>query len=403
MRICLVTSSYPRFDEDGNSRFVRSLAEAQSALGHEIHVLAPYHSSVRPYDSSVKIHWFRYMVPAQWGVMGHAIALENDRRLRSGAFLQAPLYGSSLALSLQRIIRRYKIDLIHAHWVIPSGYLAGLVASLNQIPLFISLHGSDMYVAERTSILRSMASWALRRARGITASSQDLAESAIQLGAARERTQVIPYGAETTRFDRECRPGEIRERLNLAPDDLVVLAAGRLVGKKGFSLVVQAMPAILEAVPNACLVILGEGPERENLERLKSDLGLNGKISLPGNVAWSDMPEYLAAADVFVMPSVRDITGNLDGLPNVILEAMAAGRPVVATRIAGIPLAVRDNETGMLIDEAEPGQLSRALIKLLSSPEQRITMGRAGRARIERELNWTNIAMRFDQVYRNAS
>jgi hypothetical protein len=100
MRICLVTSSYPRFDQDGNARFVLSIAEAQAALGHEVHILAPYTPHVQPCTSPVHVHWFKYVWPTRWGVMGHAAALENDRNLRGAALWQTPLFVASLSLLL---------------------------------------------------------------------------------------------------------------------------------------------------------------------------------------------------------------------------------------------------------------------------------------------------------------
>jgi len=99
------------------------------------------------------------------------------------------------------------------------------------------------------------------------------------------------------------------------------------------------------------------------------------------------------------MPSVRDVAGNLDGQPTVILEAMAAGRPVVATRLGGIPLAVQPDRTGLLVDESDPEQLSTALIRLLTCDEERQRMGRVARARIESELNWSELARRLDRIY----
>jgi glycosyltransferase involved in cell wall biosynthesis len=402
MRICLVTSSYPRYEQDGNARFVRSIAEAQAALGHEVHVLAPYTPQVCPVVSPVQLHWFRYVLPTRWGVMGHAAALENDRNLRHAVLWQSPLYGLFLTLALQRVVSRWKIDLIHAHWVIPTGFLASWVALSNRKPLFISIHGSDMYMAQRSALFGTMASWAFRHAQGVTACSQPLADSAVALGASPQSVRVIPYGADPSRFNSEVISPGVRSRLGFSPDELVILAVGRLVGKKGFDRLVRAMPQVLAAVPQARLVIAGDGPERTLLEQLVVDLGLSGKVLLPGIVAWTEMPSYLAASEVFVMPSVRDVTGNVDGLPNVILEAMAAGRPVVATRIAGIPLVVQGNHTGILVEEAAPEQLSRALIRLLKSREERIVMGQAGRMRVERELNWMESAKRVDQMYREA-
>ncbi len=399
LSICLVASSYPRFEEDGNARFMRSIAEAQAALGHEVHVLAPYSPQVRPYDSPVHLHWFRYVRPARWGVMGHAAALENDRQLKIAALWQAPLFGLSLALQMQKLFCRQRIDLIHAHWVIPSGTIANWMGLVNRKPLFITLHGSDMYVATRNVFWGTMARGALRNAKGITACSQPLADSAIQLGACPGRVHVVPNGVDPARFKSHTPRDELRRRLDLPRDALIILAAGRLVAKKGFNQLIRAIPAVLAAGPHVRLVILGEGPQRPALERLRAELNVDGMVSLPGAVPWRQVADYLFASDVFVMPSVRDASGNLDGLPTVIPEAMAAGLPVVATRIAGIPLAVQDNVTGLLVDMATPEQLSSALVRLLKSAPERSAMGLAGRTRVESELNWGEFAKCMDQLY----
>lgn len=368
-------------------------------MGHQVHVLAPYADQVRPYDSPVHMHWFRYMLPASWGVMGHAAALENDRRLRAAALWQAPLFSLSLALQVRGLVLTERIDLIHAHWVIPSGAIAGWMASVNRKPLFISLHGSDMYLAGHGAVFGGIARRALRQARGITACSQPLADSAVQLGASPRQVHVVPYGADPAQFRGQIPSAKLRGQLGLWQDALIILAAGRLVAKKGFDQIISAMPSILAAAPQARLVILGEGSERARLERLRAELHLNPQVLLPGAVPWISVADYLAASDVFVMPSVRDASGNLDGLPNVILEAMAAGRPVVAPHIAGIPLAVQDDVTGLLIDAATPEHLSNALVRLLTSPSERARMGSAGRRRIESELNWHAFARHLDQIY----
>ena len=399
MQICLITSSYARFEDDGNARFVRSIAEAQAALGHEVHVLAPYTPQVQPYTSPVHVHWFRYIWPTRWGMMGHAAALENDRQLRGMAVLQAPFFAASLLLHLQKLIRQYHFDLLHAHWIIPAGVLVNWAAQVNRLPFFVSLHGSDVYLVQRSTVWGSLARGAFRRAQGVTACSQPLADGAIQCGAHANRVKVIPYGADPERIMPVFDQTKLRQRLNLPQNDLIVLGAGRLVSKKGFALLVKAMPAVLRVQPQARLLILGDGPERGLIEQLSCELGIADRVSLPGAVHWSLVSQYMAAADLFVMPSVRDAKGNLDGLPNVILEAMAVGIPIVATRIAGIPLAVRDRETGLLIDQPEPYELSAAIVNLLAAPESRVAMGHAARQRIETELNWREYAHHLDDMY----
>jgi glycosyltransferase involved in cell wall biosynthesis len=403
MRLCLIATSYSRFDDDGNARFVRSIAEAQAALGHEVHVLAPYSPQVKPYASPVHVHWFKYVWPSRRGVMGHAAALENDRRLRGAALWQAPLFAASLLWHLQQLINRHHFDLLHAHWVIPSGVLVDWAARVNRLPFFISLHGSDVYLAQHSRVWRNLARAAFRRTQGVTACSQPLADGAIRCGAQADRVRVIPYGADPARFVPAPDRTELRRRLNLVQDDLIVLGVGRLVGKKGFGHLVKAMPVVLRAEPRARLLILGDGPEHRLLEQLSRELGIADRVSLPGAVHWSEAAQYMAAADLFVMPSVRDVTGNLDGLPNVILEAMAAGAPIIATRIAGIPLAVRDHETGLLVDQPESDELSDAIVNLLAAPEKRVAMGREARARIETELNWREFARQLDDLYQAKS
>jgi len=399
MRICHITSSYPRFDQEGNARFVRAIAEAQTTLGHEVHVLAPYTPEVQAYSSPVQLHWVRYILPARLGVMGHAGALENDKHLRGSVLWQAPLFAASLAIRMQMVVLQKRIDLIHAHWAIPSGFMASWIARANRKPLFVSLHGSDMYLARENALFREMAKWALQGANGITACSQPLAETAIGIGACAERLHILPYGADLMELTPEIFANRWRIQLGLPVESCIILAVGRLVAKKGFTQLVRAMPLVLKQVPGARLIILGEGFERAALEHLGAELRVQDRVFLPGAVSWTLVAKYLAAADVLVMPSVQDEKGNLDGLPNVILEAMAAGRPVIATRIAGIPLAVQDKVTGVLVDEADPELLSAALINLLTSPAKREAMGRAARARIETELNWIQFARRLDQIY----
>lgn len=401
MRIAIVASSYPRFDQDGNARFMRSIAEAQAARGHEVHVIAPYAPQVRPYATPVHLHWFRYG-PAALSLMGHAGALENDRALKKTAYALAPLFFLAQAATLARVIRRHHIDLIHAHWVVPNGVAAALLSRVTGLPLFVTLHGSDVYLALRHRWLGRLARGVFARARAVTACSPDLAEGALKVGADPGRVTVIPYGASPDAIVPKTDDPELRARLGLPPEAEVVLALGRLVGKKGFAYFVQAVPQILAERPNAWFVIVGEGAERAHLQQLAQDLNVAARVLLPGAAPWADVSRYLSMSALLAVPSVHDIGGNMDGLPNTVLEAMAAARPVVATPIGGIPLAIQSGQTGLLVPEADATALAAAIVQLLQSPEQRNQMGRAARDRIERELNWNNMTERFEQFYAQA-
>ncbi len=399
MRICLITSSYARFADDGNARFVRSIAEAQAALGHEVHVVAPYAPGVRWYASPVQVHWFHYVWPARWGHMGHAQSLENDRQLRLSAYWQAPAYFVAQLLTALRVVWRYHVDVIHAHWIVPNGISAALISGWTHRPLFVSLHGSDVYLATRRVWLGRLAGWAFRRASGITACSSDLVEGAVRVGADRRRIKLMPWGASPETFGDRTDDGRLRESLGIPNDALVVLGLGRLVAKKGFAQLLQAAPHVLAEHPNTWFVIAGDGPERVRLETLAGELGIAEKVVLSGAVSWTEVPDYLRMCSFLIVPSIRDASGNLDGLPTTVLEAMAAGRPVVATSIGGIPLVVENDVTGLLVPEADPAALAEAMLNLAGQPKQRMEMGLEARRRVEQDLTWEAVARRFDDLY----
>jgi glycosyltransferase involved in cell wall biosynthesis len=174
------------------------------------------------------------------------------------------------------------------------------------------------------------------------------------------------------------------------------------VGKKGFDVLVRAMPVVLQSHPDARCVIAGDGPEGPALRDLAARLGMERQILFPGVVPWSQVSEVLALSELFVVPSVHD-QGNLDGLPTVVLEAMAAGRPIVASEVAGIPLVVRDGETGLLVPERDPVALAGAICRLLAHPDLGHSFGNTARARVEQELNWEQVALHMATMYRSAS
>jgi glycosyltransferase involved in cell wall biosynthesis len=194
----------------------------------------------------------------------------------------------------------------------------------------------------------------------------------------------------------------LRHRLGLAAETPLVLALGRLVYKKGFTYLIEAAPAILAAHPAARLVIAGGGDLAEELQQQVAALGLGGRVLLPGPVARDLVPLYFSGADVFVLPSVVDQRGNVDGLPNALLEAMASGAAIVASDVAGVPLAVHDGENGLLVPQKTPEALAQAVIRLLDSPDLRARYGAASRTRIEQDLNWPHVAEMFEQLYEAA-
>ncbi|MBC7235686.1 MAG: glycosyltransferase [Chloroflexi bacterium] len=402
MRICFLSSAYPRYTGDGIASFVRSLAVALVQIGHEVVVVAPHDPAVSATDQAgVQVHRFRYPPYSDRYLAGHGRAFEGDVRLRRWTPLLMPgfiLSGVAQALMLHR---RLSFDLFHTHWALPGSLMGAAVSSLTGRPFVASLHGSSAYFAAANPLYTAVARQALGRARYVIACSPNLHEKALYLGAAPSRAVIIPYGVDATRYMNGDGPG-MRARLGLPAEAPLIGALGRLAYKKGFAHLIAAMPQVLAACPDARCVIGGDGDLRDELQEQIRALGLEERVFMVGNIPWVDTPDFYAMCDVVAVPSVVDASGNTDGLPNVLLEAMASRRAVVASRVAGIPLAIEDGISGVLVPPAEQGELAQALIRLLNDSAARRRLGEAAGQRMAEAFTWQEIASRHLELYERA-
>ena len=399
----MVTTSYPRFPGDSVGTFVEPIAKGIAARGHTVHLVAPWHPLVRRprEEEGVSYHFYRYAPLPSLNVFGYAAAMRADVSLRSAAIAVAPLALAQGWRTARAVARRHGATMMHGHWVVPGGVTAALAAP--RLPLVVSLHGSDVYVAETFPPARLAARMALRRAGAVTACSRDLADRAVALGADASRVAVVPYGVDVERF-RPVPQSRRRERARLGvPDDVpLIFAAGRLVRKKGFEYLIDAMRHV-PAAHRAVLAIGGEGDLgselRERAARLPAHVSA---VRFPGRLDQSAVGAYLASADVVVVPSVRDDAGNVDGLPNVVMETLATGTPLVTTPAGGIGAVVKDGETALVVPERDPAALAAAIDRLLSDGGFRARIGAAGRRLAAGQFTWSHTAEALEAAYDRA-
>lgn len=402
----MITSSYPKQPGDGTSPFIAYLAEgiAEDA-DWQVDLLLPEHPALvrdRP-GTRARLHPYRYAPSARSAVWGYAASLTADRSVKPQVLALAPIAFVAGLIEALRLTRDQPLDLVHAHWVLPNGPLAALVASIRGVPLVVSLHGSDMFLAERHPWLGAAARWVFSRAAQVVACSDNLRERAIRMGARADHSQTIPYGVDLAAFrpDPAAR-GWLRERLGVASAAPVVLAVGRLVGKKGFDVLLDAWTRIAASHPAARLAIAGDGDLRGALESQCARLGIAPRVSFLGAVRHDEIARLYAGSDVIAIPSVEDEGGNVDGLPNVLMESLACGVAVVASRVGGIPTVVRDGESGVLVAPRDVEALAGALTTLLDDPALARRLGAAARADSEHAQGWEAAARAHLAVYRKA-
>lgn len=392
MKIAVLTSSYPRFPGDGTAPFVMSISKSFVDLGHEVHVVAPYDPEIKPMKNvGIHVHRFRYIWPSRLHIMGHSRALRADIKLDPLAYLLTPFYFLAAIINLLLVASRQRCEIIHVHWVLPNGPVAAIVASWLKIPFVVSLHGSDIYLAKKNILFRILAGYVFKRAARVTACSKELRQSAIELGAS-EDTLLLPWGADPDIFSPLRKNPTIRENYGIPPDDILIVAIGRLVHKKGFENLLKALSTIVEEYPNVRIILGGDGPLLDRLVKQSRTLNLSEKVIFPGRIPWDEVPEILATADIFVLPSIHDEHGNVDGLPTVLLEAMSSGVAVIASDVGGVELVINQNETGIMIPPGNSTALSDAIQNLSSHPDIRTSLATQARASVISKFNWDNIA-----------
>jgi len=394
----MVATSYPRFPGDGVGSFMEPIAKGVAALGHEVHLVAPWHPAITrgKSEDGVFFHFFKYAPVPSLNVFGYASGLRADTDLRAAAWAVAPAALAAGWFKAWRVATKRRATIMHGHWVIPGGVMAA--AAARSLPLVVSLHGSDVFVAEQHRLIGAMARRVFARAGAVTACSDDLHQRALALGADAGATTTVPYGVDTVRFAPNAAVrAEFRTGLSLGDGPLIV-TAGRLVSKKGFEFLIDATRALRETHPSLTVLIAGEGDLRDALRARAAGL----PVHLLGNQSQDDIARLVAAADVVAVPSIRDDAGNVDGLPNFALEALASGTPVVATRAGGLPQAITDHENGRLVAERDVQGLTAAITDVLARADRGRALGEAARARVLRDHSWATTAGRMLDAYHTA-
>ena len=446
MDIIFLTQTYPSAPEDTAGPFIRELARALVRGGDRVRVLTPHARGLarRRDDDGVEVEAFRY-APVALELFGHGRSLAADERVRGTAMLAAPLYALGAWRAVRRAVRdsleerggqgdggtgvernpgagvgraaaagsargggvgwgaaagvaRGGATVVQAHWVVPNGPLVRGVASGDGGACFgIGIHGSDVFLAERR-VARPFVRRTLAACDFVTGCSPELVDRVCAIGFPSDAARVIPYGVDAATYRPDpARRAIWRERLGVPPDAPLVLGLGRMATKKGFQVLVPQLAALIAAVPEVHVVLAGAGDLLPGLRAAAAPLG--ARVHFPGAVLRDTLPDLFRAADAFVLPAMHDPSGNVDGLPNVVLEAMASGLPVVTTPVSGIPLAVRDGVEGVLVPEGDGAALREALVALLRDPARGRALGAAARERAVAELSWETVAGRYRAAY----
>lgn len=376
----------------GRELVVHHLALAFQELGHRVRVVGP---------------------SGWWSQRGARLPYRLHRWPYLAGFWPDLVQGSWLLLDTLF----HGCDVVHAHSTYPCGYAAARLKALRRLPVVITPHGEDIHTVSEIGfgqrldpVQRAKIDYAVRKADLLTAISGSVEGSLLEAGAHHQKIRRIPNGVDLGRFARPSTGRQFRE-LSLPASSRIIITVGNYRPIKGHEVLIRAMPTILREEPDARLVIVGR--TSQVLETLVAASGLEdavrftGVIELPsrltghnGTVAKEEDPlaDLYAASEVYVSSGIGE---GAEGLSLAVLEAMAAGLPVVATDISGNKDVVEPGDNGYLVPPGDPAALAAAILRVLKNPGMRGAMASNARA-VAARFGWKEIARRYLDVYREA-
>lgn len=346
MKVLVFTSLYPNNVWPNHGVFVKErMTQFARYDGSDIKVIAPV-----PYFPPININWRWQFSRVARQETRDGVEVYHPRYFltpKVGMALYGWLVFFSVLPLVQRIRKTFAFDLIDAHYVYPDGFAAIQLGRFFEKPVVVSARGSDVNLYRTLPLIRRLLCYVLRKADRVIAVSQALRAAMIELGTPEHKICHIPNGVDPGKF-YPLPSGQSRRTLSLA-DKRTILSVANLNANKGFDFLIRAFKILVEE-PGAepmQLVIVGEGPFRGELESMITALRLEAHVRLVGAVHHGELRQWYSAADVFCLASERE------GWPNVILESLACGTPVVATSVGGIPEIIRSENEGLLTERDE--------------------------------------------------
>jgi len=396
-RLLVLASTFPRWEGDTEPRFVESLSY-ELTESFDVVVLVPHCKGAFQRETfasngrSIEVRRFRYC-PAALETLAYEGGMLFRVRRNPLRLLVLPFFLLAQAVAAYRLHREYNFGAVHAHWIVPQGFIAVILRVLTRRfpPVLVTSHGGDLY-ALRGPVFARLKRWVLTRADAVTVVSHAMRDYCKEHDLAPKKIIVQSMGVD---LDEVFTPGDAAN----TRDGLIFV--GRLVEKKGVEYLIEAMAILRPKYPQLKLTIVGDGPLRESLIALAQTRGVSGRVRFLGSVRNEDVPGYLRTAAIFVMPSVVAESGDQEGLGLVAVEAQGCGCAVVASDLPAVRDTVVDGQTGLMARPADAADLADKIRVLLDDNALRNSLAESGRRHAMENFNWTAVGSVYTRIIRD--
>ena len=401
MKVLVIGSVYPRFHEDAEVPWLRTSIAHLKQAGVEIQVLAPAYKGLKSHEiDGVKVNRFRY-APAGWEFLTHEEGAPSKMASKPWLQLLAIPYIISGFFKCIGICRKFRPDVIHAHWPFPHAYIALGAARLFRIPLVLNFHGAELLLIRKKKWVKPLLKFAIGQAQAVFANSSFTAD---KIKALRNvDVEWSPYGTTLPTDERRGTDGAgaLRE---VEPHPIngkfKILFVGRHIERKGICYLIEAAKYLPR--DQFEIRIVGVGDITDKLKAQAAEVSTTpdaANIIFTGKLSPEELANEYKTANVFTLPAIVDSKGDTEGLGVVLIEAMELGLPVVASNVGGIPDVVVDGVSGILVPEKAPEALANAYKRLAAEPELQKQLLEGAQKRIDECFNWSKIVERQIAVY----
>ena len=389
-KVLVIGSVYPRFHEDAEVPWLRTSIAHLKKAGLDIQVLAPAYKGLKSHEiDGIKVNRFRY-APANWEMLTHEEGAPSKMASKPWLQLLAIPYIISGFFKCIKICRKFKPDVIHAHWPFPHAYIALGAAKLFRIPLVLNFHGAELLLIRKKKWVKPLLKFAIGQAQAVFANSSFTAS---KIKALRDVTvEWSPYGTTLEKGAGNAEPHPVRGKFK-------ILFVGRHIERKGICYLIEAAKYLPR--DQFEIRIVGVGDLTEELKKLASESATpnSAEIIFTGKLSPEALANEYKTANVFTLPAIVDSKGDTEGLGVVLIEAMELGLPIVASNVGGIPDVVVDGVSGILVPEKDPEALANAYKRLAAEPELVKQLLAGSRKRIAECFTWDGIIERQIAVY----
>ena len=387
--LLVLASTYPRWQGDPEPGFVHELCKR---LAHRFRVIAlvPDAPGADPSGVLDGVEVVRYhYAPRQFQTLVNNGGIATNLQRSKWKWLLVPGFVFAQWLQARWLVRREAVDVVHAHWLLPQGLIARALGHVRPVPYVVTSHGGDLFG------LRGRTLTALKRRVATSASAMTVVSSAMRdeadrLGLQAPLMQVLPMGVD------------LQERFTIDPDDRRetdhLLFVGRLVPKKGLRHLIDAMPRVIARRPGVVLEIAGFGPEEQALRAQVDAIGISFHVRFLGALPQDALPALYRRASLFVAPFIRDATGNQEGLPVVLMEAIGCGCPVLVGDVAGVADLLGEHYRQASVKADDITLLADTIVDILEKPAMAAERTAAIRTAAIENIDWNVIARGYGDL-----